>query len=163
MSDLTLAVNRLSPEVPLTTEIHITTSFQFERTYRGLDPQLIGQQAKLLRPGHECTLHFPSDWTLLQAHTEMYSGFNIHILLDFDDGVRWVVRVRQAHIDRPPKVIGDMVTKSEVITLRVLKKGGVRVPDAWLPPPLVTQGIEEETPQQDQGEHTCWSDIRIYS
>nr|XP_031859377.1 uncharacterized protein CI109_005218 [Kwoniella shandongensis]KAA5526449.1 hypothetical protein CI109_005218 [Kwoniella shandongensis] len=137
-----------------------STAAQFERTFRSLNPQLIIHQAQLLRPEHECTLYLPNDWTSLQEDKQLYNQINIHVPLDFGDGTKWMVRVRQAHVDRPPKVILDKVTESEVTTTKVLKKGGVKVPDAWMPPLTSKADWDKTTSDKDVADYFFTEFIR---
>nr|XP_031859380.1 uncharacterized protein CI109_005221 [Kwoniella shandongensis]KAA5526452.1 hypothetical protein CI109_005221 [Kwoniella shandongensis] len=106
------------------------------RTLRGLDQSTIILQAQALRQNHSCTVHLPSNTDEIRSSPTRHNGLNIHFVIDFDDGVKWLVRARQAHDDCPPADLQEMVTKSEVITMQVLKGAGAKVPNAWMPPSL---------------------------
>ncbi|WWD18192.1 hypothetical protein CI109_102641 [Kwoniella shandongensis] len=116
---------RVRDEITKAAEIEI-----FERTIRGLDAKLIVQQAQSLRPGHTCTFELP---TVLQSGPEEYSMFNYHFPLEFDDGIKWLVRARRASWEVPPLEVQLLVDECEVTTMRVLKAAGASVPNAWLP------------------------------
>ncbi|WRT65975.1 uncharacterized protein IL334_002926 [Kwoniella shivajii] len=64
----------------------------------------------------------------------MYNGVNIHFPIIFDDGIKWLLRVRQSHNGNPPIGIQEVVIASEVTVLNILNNGGVPVPKAWLNP-----------------------------
>jgi len=98
-----------------------------------LDVKKITEEAMQLRPGHTCTVDIPDNVEAI-IDADLYNGINGHFPVAFDDDVKWLLRVRQIrHTDPIPEVL-DMVTLSEVTTLRTLKAAGIQVPDAWLPP-----------------------------
>ncbi|WWC60615.1 uncharacterized protein I303_103189 [Kwoniella dejecticola CBS 10117] len=61
----------------------------------------------------------------------MYNGINIHFPIVWDDGMKWLLRVRQSHNGRPNQDIQKYVIQSEIGVLRLLKRQGLLVPDAW--------------------------------
>lgn len=115
---------------------HCLLLLQLDRTLRGLDSAIIVEQAQALRPGHTCTFELPLDYVAIKKAKgpKNYSGMNIHFPLDFDDGIKWMVRARFAKVYCPPPDLQRMVTESEVTTMRFLKENNILVPDAWLPP-----------------------------
>ncbi|WVQ80531.1 hypothetical protein IAT38_002636 [Cryptococcus sp. DSM 104549] len=110
---------------------------RFQYLLAWLDPSVIIDQAQSLRPGHSCTLYIPSSNEVVDAEQLMYTAMNLHLPIVFDDGVKWVVRVRQYSSAKKPAQISERVAQSEVTTLRLLKASGATVPMAWLPPPSV--------------------------
>ncbi|ODN94703.1 hypothetical protein L198_04844 [Cryptococcus wingfieldii CBS 7118] len=51
----------------------------------------------------------------------------------FDDGVKWLLRVPRQDHRSPASDLEALVVSSEVTTLGILKKGGIKVPDIWVP------------------------------
>ncbi|WWC96667.1 hypothetical protein V866_003539 [Kwoniella sp. B9012] len=49
------------------------------------------------------------------------------------DGIKWLLRVRQDRRHQPPKIITQYSIDSEVATLNTLKKGGILVPEGFIP------------------------------
>ncbi|WVQ78710.1 hypothetical protein IAT38_000797 [Cryptococcus sp. DSM 104549] len=107
----------------------------------------ITDQATLLRDGHPCRLAVSS----LEARQSIHGGsINHHIPLVFDDGVKWMVRIRPPRVNPLPGDLQQTVTKSEVATHRLLRGGGVRhIPNAWLP---LNYG-EDDSPKGEEDLH----------
>ena len=61
----------------------------------------------------------------------MFNQFNGHFPVLFDDGVKWLVRLRQMTNYSATGEIQSLVTTSEAQTMRVLHSAGLLVPDAW--------------------------------
>ncbi|KAJ3809380.1 hypothetical protein EV368DRAFT_45890 [Lentinula lateritia] len=77
-----------------------------------------------VRPGFEPILvSIPKDGSKLQR-----GGMNVHIPLEFGDGVKWLARIRQQ-----PTPTTQFIMDSEVETMRVLKAAGLQVPNAFMP------------------------------
>ncbi|WVQ79832.1 hypothetical protein IAT38_001932 [Cryptococcus sp. DSM 104549] len=104
-------------------------------TLDSLDPSLVITQATVLRPGHTCTFTIPAITTLFKDSS--YACMNLHLPLEFDDGVKWMVRVPLRRWVNPPRELREMVVASEVATMRMLHEAGVKVPNAWLPQPTL--------------------------
>ncbi|WWD05439.1 hypothetical protein V865_003516 [Kwoniella europaea PYCC6329] len=92
---------------------------------------IILRDVKQLRPTSNCTLHLPEDYETLQK-SKWYAAYNVHFLMEFDDGVKWLIRVRQDRGHRIPHEVREADIKSEVATLQRLRSGGISVPEAWL-------------------------------
>lgn len=77
-----------------------------------------------IRPGFEpIVVSIPEDGSKLQR-----GGMNVHIPLEFGDGVKWLARIRQ---QATPTT--QFIMDSEVETMRVLKAAGLQVPNAFMP------------------------------
>ncbi|WVQ65218.1 uncharacterized protein L199_003391 [Kwoniella botswanensis] len=98
-----------------------------------LEKDRIIEEAQRIRPGRACILQLPPDSQSMFDAKNMYNGINVHFPIIFDDGVKWLLRVRQSHNGYPPPEIQRFVVRSEVTALTILKNGGVLVPDAWYP------------------------------
>ncbi|WVQ65203.1 uncharacterized protein L199_003376 [Kwoniella botswanensis] len=99
---------------------------------------------KQLRPSSNCTLHLPEDYEALQK-SKWYAAYNIHFLMEFDDGIKWLIRVRQNQGHRLPSQITEPGIQSEVATLQVLRDYGIPVPEAYLPGYMRVKGERNET------------------
>ncbi|WWC68363.1 uncharacterized protein I206_102288 [Kwoniella pini CBS 10737] len=102
-------------------------------------------ELRILRPDQTCTLSIPDSVDQLIDQTEG-SGFNFHFLITFEDGVKWMLRIRQNRGHRPPLAITNAVIQSEVATLNLLKGEGIPVPQAYLPLHLKSPGCSINTP-----------------
>ncbi|WWD05424.1 hypothetical protein V865_003501 [Kwoniella europaea PYCC6329] len=102
-----------------------------------LEKDRITEESQRVRPGRTCILQLPPDSQSMYDAKNMYNGINPHFPIIFDDGVKWLLRVRQSHNGYPPHEIQRFVVRSEVTALTILKNGGVLVPDAWYPRPLI--------------------------
>ncbi len=102
---------------------------------QAIDPTVIRKQAIALRPGHTCVVDIPEpeDWKKIWKMGR-YSLFNVHFPVTFDDGIKWLVRVRRPRQTMAPTELLHMMSASEVQTLKVLKESGAKVPGARLPP-----------------------------
>nr|XP_018265006.1 uncharacterized protein I303_03188 [Kwoniella dejecticola CBS 10117]OBR87164.1 hypothetical protein I303_03188 [Kwoniella dejecticola CBS 10117] len=106
------------------------------------------EQAQHLRPRHTCTLDVPPDYANLKA-SKWFAYCNVHFLIRFDDGVKWLLRVRQTRSHRLPSALTAPIIQSEVATLTVLKNGGVPVPAGFMPPHLVPGSSLEDATDLD--------------
>ncbi|OCF56707.1 hypothetical protein L486_05561 [Kwoniella mangroviensis CBS 10435] len=97
--------------------------------------------AESLRPGHHCILVLPPDSLTILDNERSYGAINIHFPLEFDDGVKWLLRVRQAHHGVPPIEILKQTAISEVVTLQTLRSFGMPVPQGWIP---IKTRVEDE-------------------
>lgn len=97
-----------------------------------LDVPALIRQAMSLRPGHAC--YGPTNEYDRRNAFESFGGSNTHVLLTFDDGVKWIARVRLQRRYTCPLSARAINLQSEVATLQALSAGGVTVPKAWLAP-----------------------------
>jgi hypothetical protein len=96
-----------------------------------LDLDAILRAASEFRPGHTCT--FPAQpWT---KNTDYIAhGTNLCLFLTFDDGVKWVMRMRQSAAPRsPPPEGAKQALLSEAATFKYLHDQGLTVPNVWIP------------------------------
>ncbi|WVQ97000.1 hypothetical protein IAU59_004109 [Kwoniella sp. CBS 9459] len=88
-----------------------------------------------IRPNQKCTLQIPENPSaLLEGEERMLGSFNVNFVIAFEDGVKWILRVRQDRGHRPPRIIREADIRSEATTMNHLKANGISVPAAWLPP-----------------------------
>nr|XP_031857217.1 uncharacterized protein CI109_007381 [Kwoniella shandongensis]KAA5524289.1 hypothetical protein CI109_007381 [Kwoniella shandongensis] len=94
-----------------------------------IDLEEVTKAAESLRPG--CNAICPIK---LSRDTVVGQGSNFHFPVGFNDGVKWMVRVRRQVWDGPCTAALRINAASEVATLRHMKTNGLAVPQAWLPP-----------------------------
>ncbi|WOO82568.1 uncharacterized protein LOC62_04G006051 [Vanrija pseudolonga] len=89
-----------------------------------------------LRPGIRSRVELPpapvidSDYN---QHGIKHGSMNVHIPIIFEDGVRWMARIKME--DYWPKSLRRAVAEKEVATLQALHSVAPEfVPDAWMPP-----------------------------
>lgn len=102
-----------------------------------LDIPHIIAQAERLRPGHTCTA--TNDLRLGKKNIIAH-GSNIHSVVSFDDGHKWMVRIRQRCQRMPPYPASKIGLNSEAATFRLLHQHGLPVPNAWMPTGNNTEG-----------------------
>jgi hypothetical protein len=58
-------------------------------------------------------------------------GMNLHLLITFTDGVKWLARIRRSNTTSPPPNLQTYILESEIATLRSLEKTGLPTPRVW--------------------------------
>ncbi|WVF70965.1 hypothetical protein IAT40_005761 [Kwoniella sp. CBS 6097] len=110
----------------------------------------IYDEVSRLRPGHVATLEIPeSAAEMVDGKWRMLGGFNVNFILTFEDGVKWILRIRQDQNHRLPRIIREANIRSEVTTLNTLKANGLPVAGAWLPSYLDENSPLESEPPFD--------------
>lgn len=82
--------------------------------------------AMALRPGilcHASPLRFDR-----QIKHEIMGGMNIHVNVEFQDGVTWLARIRRSNATSPPPIARDYIINSEIATLQFLENVNVPTP-----------------------------------
>ncbi|WVQ96999.1 hypothetical protein IAU59_004108 [Kwoniella sp. CBS 9459] len=116
------------------------------RAYR----ETICEEVSRLRPGPSATLEIPEDAAeMVDGKSQMLGGFNVNFIIRFEDGVKWILRVRQDRYHRLPRIIREANIRSEVTTLNVLKVNGLPVAGGWLPSYIVDETPVELEPPFD--------------
>lgn len=105
----------------------VLTKDQWAKVLRLYKPNAIAAQATQLRSGHACQFETPANEGPIYEADYM-CRYNVHFPLIFDDGVRWLVRTRQRLVRSH-----DIPTISEVETMNVMKRHGLKVPSAFMP------------------------------
>ncbi|RXK37473.1 hypothetical protein M231_05296 [Tremella mesenterica] len=88
------------------------------------------KEAEALRPGHACK--GPDVYSSWNRSRIFLGGSNVHILLNFDDGVRWVARVRRERHYSPVREVTWLNMLSELATVQTLAAAGVPVPNDFV-------------------------------
>ncbi|KAI1132168.1 hypothetical protein F5Y10DRAFT_274984 [Nemania abortiva] len=60
--------------------------------------------------------------------SSVMGGMNYHVEICFDDGVRWIARIRRFNTTSPPLALRDYILQSEVATLKFLESINVPAP-----------------------------------
>ena len=100
---------------------------QENETEEMIDEQRLCEAAEALRPGHKCLRRDDG------LKVRYAGGSNVHVPMNFEDGVRWLARIRSKRDYCPPPPAMAMNVSSEAATLQALRSAGVRVSMAWLP------------------------------
>ncbi|KAF6784150.1 hypothetical protein CSOJ01_15798 [Colletotrichum sojae] len=58
-------------------------------------------------------------------------GMNYHIEITFDDGIKWIARIRRFNATSPPAKLRDYIIQSEFATLQYLERTGVPAPKVY--------------------------------
>lgn len=58
-------------------------------------------------------------------------GMNYHLEIRFDDGIRWIARIRRFNATSPPAPLRDYIIQSEVATLKFLEQTNVPAPKVY--------------------------------
>lgn len=58
-------------------------------------------------------------------------GMNYHIEICFEDGVKWITRIRRFNATSPPALLRDYIVRSEVATLNFLAQTNVPAPKVF--------------------------------
>lgn len=86
-------------------------------------------RASYLRHGTPCSAP-PLRHNRGTEHSAM-GGMNYHIEISFDDGIKWMARVRRFNATSPPPAVRDYIFQSEVATLNFLEKTRVPAPKVF--------------------------------
>ncbi|KAI1102469.1 hypothetical protein F4804DRAFT_312893 [Jackrogersella minutella] len=85
-------------------------------------------RASELRQGIPCSIslhHYD------KAIHSVMGGMNYHAEINFDDGIKWMARIRRSNATSPPPVLRDYILQSEVATLKFLQKTSVPAPKVF--------------------------------
>nr|XP_031863149.1 uncharacterized protein CI109_001628 [Kwoniella shandongensis]KAA5530221.1 hypothetical protein CI109_001628 [Kwoniella shandongensis] len=109
------------------------TTNQSLKIIQNLNSEAIKAEVEALRPNHKCAVvHTPTTVDQLQQLT---GGYNSHVIIEFDDGQKWVMRIRRREWKKGhPEEALRMNVLSEVATMRALSRAGIPAPNAWAPP-----------------------------
>lgn len=112
---------------------------EINRLLRSLNLSALLSRASYLRNGIACS----SPQSLMydrSVRSSVMGGMNYHIEILFDDGVRWLARIRRFNATSPPADLRDYIMRCEVATLQFLSK--TRVPA----PKVFDYGLQGQTP-----------------
>ncbi|KAI0845992.1 hypothetical protein F5Y00DRAFT_254938 [Daldinia vernicosa] len=88
-----------------------------------INTSALAARASHLREGIPCSI-LPLQYDRATRSSVM-GGMNYHIEVCFDDGIKWIARVRRFNATSPPAVLRDYIVQSEVATLKFLERTNV--------------------------------------
>ncbi|KAI4870544.1 kinase-like domain-containing protein [Hypoxylon rubiginosum] len=94
-----------------------------------IDTSALAARASHLREGMPCSI--PPLRYDRTTRSSVMGGMNYHIEVCFDDGVKWIARIRRFNATSPPPALRDYIVQSEVATLKFLAKTGVPAPKVF--------------------------------
>ncbi|WWC60076.1 uncharacterized protein I303_102639 [Kwoniella dejecticola CBS 10117] len=101
-----------------------------------LDIKLIKAEIEDLRKGGPRVkdIVIPQEWREFVFESGIAGSCNFHVKIVFEDGSRWVMRIRRRYAHRYSDQPLQLNLESEVATLRALHAAGIAVPNAWTRP-----------------------------
>ncbi|KAI0106207.1 phosphotransferase enzyme family-domain-containing protein [Nemania sp. FL0031] len=99
------------------------------RLIERINTAALESQASRLRGGIPCSIP-PLRYDRATRYSVM-GGMNYHIEVQFNDGVKWLARVRRFNATSPPPVLRDYILQCEVATLRFLESTAVPSPKVF--------------------------------
>ncbi|KAJ8127627.1 hypothetical protein O1611_g6006 [Lasiodiplodia mahajangana] len=93
---------------------------ELSRLIEKIDVAALESQASLLRGGLSCSI--PPLRYDRATRSSVMGGMNYHIEVCFNDGVKWLARVRRFNATSPPPALRDYIVQCEVATLKFLEK-----------------------------------------
>ncbi|KAH9904130.1 hypothetical protein F4778DRAFT_734090 [Xylariomycetidae sp. FL2044] len=94
-----------------------------------INTQALASRASYLRQGMPCSIPpLQYDWS---TRNSVMGGMNYHIEVCFDDGVKWIARIRRFNATSPPAALRDFIVRSEVATLKFLEQTNVPAPKVF--------------------------------
>lgn len=91
-----------------------------------VDTAALAARATQLRGGVPCSV--PPFRYDRATRSSVMGGMNYHIIVTFEDGIRWIARIRRFNSTSPPPVLRDYIIRSEVATLQFLERTSVPAP-----------------------------------
>ncbi|KAI5195297.1 hypothetical protein E4T38_09130 [Aureobasidium subglaciale] len=99
---------------------------EIEMISKKINYAALESHARDLRLGISChAITLPLD---RKTQYEVIGGMNVHIKVQFEDGVTWLARIRRTNATSPPPVVRDYIFRSEIATLRFLEKLNIPSP-----------------------------------
>lgn len=96
---------------------------------RRIDVSALVARASHLRQGVPCSA--PRLEYDRATRSSVMGGMNYHVELTFDDGVKWIARIRRFNATSPPPTLRDHIVQSEVATLKFLERTRVPAPKVF--------------------------------
>lgn len=94
-------------------------------TLADLDEEAISRRIAQIRPNVPFQVKIP---TTFEESIELLGGYNMHVLLIFEDGVEWLVRIsKYGKGDGPVDLLKNNL-ESEALTYKLLYDHGIPVP-----------------------------------
>ncbi|KDQ15742.1 hypothetical protein BOTBODRAFT_31627 [Botryobasidium botryosum FD-172 SS1] len=117
-------------ETPATTTVPIEIDDgELQLLAARLNVEALRSRAMALRRGKHCTISPLLGDSRARRGTKI-GGMNVHLTLQFEDGISWIARIRRINASSPPPAVCARIIESEAATLRFLANTGVPVPRA---------------------------------
>lgn len=94
-----------------------------------IDTKSLLARASFLRQGIQCSV--PSLGYDRATRSSVMGGMNYHVEICFEDGVKWITRIRRWNATSPPASLRDYIIRSEVATLNFLAQTNVPAPKVF--------------------------------
>ncbi|WWC99078.1 hypothetical protein V866_005972 [Kwoniella sp. B9012] len=94
-----------------------------------IDFEKVMEEVETLRPPHKCISidKFDSPY-----HVNPLNGsFNFHLLIEFEDGMNWMMRIRRKQSRSQPEAAIEMCHRSEIATMKAMWDSGVKIPKRY--------------------------------
>lgn len=91
-----------------------------------INTRALAARASDLRQGIPCSippLHYDR-----ATRSSVMGGMNYHIEICFEDGIKWIARIRRVNATSPPAELRDYIVRSEVATLKFLEQTTIPTP-----------------------------------
>ncbi|KAI3337348.1 hypothetical protein HD806DRAFT_518238 [Xylariaceae sp. AK1471] len=89
----------------------------------------LAARASHLRRGIPCSI--PPLCYDRATRSSVMGGMNYHVEICFDDGVKWIARIRRFNATSPPPKLRDYIVQSEAATLKFLEQTAVPAPKVF--------------------------------
>ncbi|WWC60075.1 uncharacterized protein I303_102638 [Kwoniella dejecticola CBS 10117] len=97
--------------------------------HKNIDYDAVKEEVEILRSPHKCT-HFDKPTKAFELR-RLTGSFNTHIIINFDDEVKWVMRIRRKTSRCVPEDAIIECHRHEIATLKALEENGVKVPRSY--------------------------------
>ncbi|KAI5240868.1 hypothetical protein E4T42_08224 [Aureobasidium subglaciale] len=98
---------------------------ELETIRKEINYAALESHASTLRSGVSC---HAVPLSLGRLTSEVMGGVNLHIKIEFEDGITWLARIRRTNATSPPPVVRDYIFHSEIATLLFLDKVNIPSP-----------------------------------
>ncbi|KAI0871249.1 hypothetical protein GGS24DRAFT_472212 [Hypoxylon argillaceum] len=102
---------------------------ELEELIKKINTTALETRARHLRGGIPCSIP-PLEYNHA-THSSVMGGMNYHVEISFDDGVKWIVRIRRFNTTSPPPALRDYIFQSEVATLKFLESINIPAPRVY--------------------------------
>ncbi|KAI2463258.1 hypothetical protein F4781DRAFT_417242 [Annulohypoxylon bovei var. microspora] len=108
---------------------HVAEADELTKLIKKINTSALATKASHLRKGVPCSI--PTLQYDRAIRNSVMGGMNYHIEICFDDGVKWIARIRRFNATSPPAALRDYIIQSEVATLKFLEQTGVPTPKVF--------------------------------
>ncbi|KAI0199161.1 hypothetical protein F4808DRAFT_222400 [Astrocystis sublimbata] len=106
----------------------IAQTDELQELIKKINTAALETRASHLRGGISCSV---PPLQSQNANSSVMGGMNYHVEISFDDGVKWITRIRRFNKTSPPPALRDYILQSEVATLKFLESVDVPAPKVF--------------------------------